>query len=96
MKNCPVCKSTEGVRLYLYGMPSEEPDPKKFAIGDCLISEDMPDYKYLTCSTDFYKNADEYHNRFISDGSGINFKCPDCEDWFLAIGEKVAHECSFE
>jgi hypothetical protein len=43
MKNCPVCKSTEGVRLYLYGMASEEPDPKKFAIGGCLISEDMPD-----------------------------------------------------
>jgi DNA-directed RNA polymerase subunit RPC12/RpoP len=96
MKKCPVCKSTEGVRLYLYGMPSEEPDPRKFVIGGCLVFEDMPDYKCITCSTDFYKNSDKYHNRFISDGSGMNFKCPECEEWFPAIGGKVAHECSFE
>jgi len=93
MKKCPVCKSTEGVRQYLYGMPSEEPDPTKFAIGGCLISEDMPDYKCKTCSTDFYKNSDEYHNRFISDGSGINFKCPDCEEWIPAINKSKPHEC---
>ena len=96
MRKCPVCKSLEGVRLYLYGMPSEEPDPKKFVIGGCLVFEDMPDYKCITCSTDFYKNSDKYHNRFISDGSGINFKCSECEEWFPAIGGKVAHECSFE
>jgi hypothetical protein len=94
MKKCPVCKSVEGVRLYLYGMPSEEPDPTKFAIGGCLISEDMPDYKCITCSTDFYKNSEKYQNRFISDGSGINFLCPDCVEWFPALGEKVTHECS--
>jgi len=56
----------------------------------------MPDYKCVTCSTDFYKDSDKYHNRFISDGSGINFKCPDCEEWFPATSESAAHECSFE
>lgn len=45
MKKCPVCKTTEGVRRYLYGMPSEEPDPAKYVVGGCLVSEDMPDYK---------------------------------------------------
>lgn len=96
MKKCPVCESAKGVRLYIYGMPSEEPDPAKYVIGGCLASEDMPDYKCLTCSTDFYKNSEEYHNRFISDGSGINFKCADCEGWFPAMGAKVDHICSID
>ena len=96
MKKCPVCKSKEGVREYLYGLPMEQPDPTKFVSGGCCFSEDMPDYKCVTCSTDFYKNSDKYQNRFISDGSGINFKCPDCEEWFPAIDGKVAHECSYE
>jgi len=51
MKKCPVCKSAEGVRRYLYGMPSEEPDPAKFVIGGCLVSDDMPDYKCITFRT---------------------------------------------
>jgi DNA-directed RNA polymerase subunit RPC12/RpoP len=96
MKKCPICKSAEGVRLYLYGLPIGEQDPKKYVIGGCLIFDDMPDYKCLSCSTDFYKNSEKHHNRFISDGSGINFKCADCEEWFPAIGGKVEHECSFE
>jgi DNA-directed RNA polymerase subunit RPC12/RpoP len=96
MKKCPVCNSKEGVREYLYGLLMEQPDPAKFVCGGCCFSEEMPDYKCITCSTDFYKNSEKYHNRFISDGSGINFKCPDCEEWFPAIGGKVAHECSFE
>ncbi len=94
MKKCPICKSIEGVRFYLYGMPSEEPDPKKYVVGGCLVSEDMPDYKCVTCSTDFYKGSDKYNNCFVSDGSGINLKCPDCEEWFPAIGESADHKCS--
>ena len=94
MKKCPVCKSTEAVREYFYGMPSEEPDPAKYVAGGCFISEDMPDYKCIKCSTDFYKNSDNYHNRFISDGSGINFKCQDCGEWFPALGGPIRHECS--
>ena len=96
MKKCPICNSTQGVRRYLYGMPDEMPDPEKHVVGGCLVSEDMPDYKCVTCSTDFYMNSDEYHNRFISDGSGINFKCPDCEEWFPATSGLTVHECSLE
>ena len=96
MKKCPICNSTQGVRRYLYGMPDEMPDPDKYVIGGCVVYEDMPDYKCVTCSTDFYKNSDKYHNRFISDGSGINFKCPDCDEWFPAISGSTAHECSIE
>ena len=74
-------------------MLDEMPDPAKYVIGGCVVYEDMPDYKCIICSTDFYKNSDKYHNRFISDGSGIKFKCPVCDEWFPAIGGEVAHEC---
>jgi len=72
MKKCPLCKTTEAVREYIYGLPEAEPDESKYILGGCLISEDMPDYKCLNCSTAFYKDSDEYQNRFIDDGSGIN------------------------
>ena len=91
-----MCNTAQGVRRYLYGMPDEMPDPAKYVLGGCVVYEDMPDYKCVTCSTDFYKNSDKYHNRFISDGSGINFKCPDCEEWFPAINGSLAHECSYD
>jgi hypothetical protein len=94
MKKCPVCKSTDGVRTYIYGLPSEEPDPAFFAVGGCLIEDDMPDFKCIKCSTDFYKNSNEYHNRFISDGTGINLKYPNCEEWFPALGGTNKHVCS--
>ena len=71
MKKCPVCETTEGVRRYLYGMQNEEPDPAKFVIGGCLVSEDMPDYYCINCFTYFYKNSAKYHNRFIDDGIGL-------------------------
>jgi hypothetical protein len=71
MKKCPVCKTNEGVREYLYGMPSDEPDPAKYVIGGCPVSENMPDYKCIACSTDFYKDSEKYHNRFIDDGVGL-------------------------
>lgn len=93
MKPCPVCKKLDGVRIYIYGMPSEEPDPDVYVIGGCLISDDMPDLKCINCSTDFYKKSDQYQNRFISDGSGINLKCPDCEVWFPALGGTKDHVC---
>jgi hypothetical protein len=60
MKKCPVCNSKEGVREYLYGMPSEEPDPTKFVTGGCCFSDDMPDYKCISCQTDFYKGSAKY------------------------------------
>ena len=91
MKKCPICKFTIGVRRYLYGMPSEESDPAEFVSGGCLVAADMPDYLCISCSTEFYKNSTKYHSRFISDGSGVNFKCPDCDEWFQATNNSFDH-----
>jgi hypothetical protein len=71
MERCPVWKSTEGVREYLYGMSSKELDPSGLVIGGCLIEETVPDYRCITCSADFYKDSRKYHNRFIDDGIGL-------------------------
>jgi hypothetical protein len=46
---CPVCKSESGVRLILWGIPSEEPDESKYYIGGCLIEGEMPKYKCVKC-----------------------------------------------
>jgi hypothetical protein len=63
IKNCPVCKSSVGVREFIYGMPSEEPDSDKYVLGGCCFSEDMPDFRCLRCSIDFYLDKDvlRYH-----------------------------------
>ena len=71
-------------------MPSEEPDPNKYVLGGCIISDDMPDYRCLNCATDFYKNNQIYSNRFVSDGTGILFQCRECKVWFPALD---SHEC---
>jgi hypothetical protein len=93
-KKCPGCNSKEGVREYLYGLPMDQPDAGKYVLGGCCISEDMPDYKCINCFTDFYKDSDEFHNRFIADSSaGISFQCKECEEWF-PLGEGIeAHVC---
>jgi hypothetical protein len=92
-KNCPVCHSPKGVREFIYGMPSEEPDPFKYVLGGCLGSDDMPDYRCINCATDFYKDSDKFHNRFISDDSGVNFKCKECNQWIPVLTEIDWHEC---
>ena len=97
MKQCPICRSTEGVREYFYGMPTEAPDPAKFVIGGRVVFEDMPDYKCLTCSTDFYEKFAKYHNRFVSsDASGISFQCPNCKEWYPAVSDTGDHKCSID
>jgi hypothetical protein len=60
MKKCPVCKSTNGVRSYLYGMLMEEPDRAKFVVGGCCMSDNMADYKCISCDIDFFKNSADY------------------------------------
>ena len=95
-KKCPVCNSLDGVREFIYGMPSEEPDATKYVLGGCTISDDMPDYRCITCAADFYNNRDEFHNRFISDGSGISFLCKGCKEWIPALSEIDWHNCQAE
>jgi hypothetical protein len=92
-KTCPLCKTDKGVREYLYGMPSEEPDTSKFILGGCCISDEMPDYRCLACGTDFFKKGDEFRNRFISDGTGISFKCQKCQEWIPVLDGKDSHTC---
>jgi hypothetical protein len=92
-KKCPVCDSLDGVREFIYGMPSDEPDPTKYILGGCSYSEDMPDFRCIKCAADFYKKGNQFHNRFISDGSGINFLCKSCKEWIPAIDEIDWHEC---
>ncbi len=77
-------------------MPSEEPDPSKYVIGGCTFSEGSPDYRCIKCATDFYKDKDLFHNRFISDGSGLSFQCRVCKAWVPAISEIDWHECHTE
>ena len=92
-KRCPECLSETGIRKIMYGMPMEEPDPSKYVVGGCLISDDMPDYRCIKCGTDFYENSDKFHNRFVSDGTGILFQCKECKVWFPALD---SHECEEE
>ena len=78
-------------------MPAEAPDPAKFIIGGCVVFEDMPDYKCLTCSTDFYEKLEKYQNRFVSsDASGISFQCPNCKGWYPAVSDTGDHKCSID
>jgi hypothetical protein len=92
-KPCPTCNSTEGVREYLYGMPSAEPDPAKYVIGGCLIDDDMPDYKCIKCATDFYKGNGKSRNRFIMESlEGITITCGKCRAEHEAA-EASQHEC---
>jgi len=95
IKKCPTCGNSEYVRKILWGMPSEEPDPAKFVIGGCLISAEMPDYKCLKCSTEFFTDKNEWRNRFIWDSlDGISIKCKKCEEWVPASADVSEHNCS--
>ena len=89
-KKCPTCNSRDGVREFLYGMPSEEPDPSKYVLGGCCFSDDRPDYRCIKCATDFYKDGAKYHNKFVSDGTGISWLCKKCNEWFPALD---SHAC---
>ena len=95
-KKCPVCHSLYGVREFIYGMPSEEPDTSKYVSGGRCISDDMPDYRCINCATDFYKASDKFHNRLISDDSGISFQGKECKEWIPALIEINWHECQAE
>ena len=74
-------------------MPSEEPDVSRYVLGGCCISDDVPDYRCLNCATDLYRDSDKFHNRFISDGSGISFQCKECKKWIPALAEMDRPKC---
>lgn len=93
-KACPVCKSTEWVREYLFGLPEAEPDPSRYISAGCVVDEGMPDFKCIRCSTEFFKNSDETRNRFVTDSPvGINVLCRDCESWYPLADGYESHLC---
>ena len=50
MKNeCPKCHSTESLRVILYGMPAEEPNPDIYVVGGCLVGDNDPTHKCIGC-----------------------------------------------
>lgn len=48
-KSCPKCLSPEGIRIIIWGMPSEEPDPKKYFVAGCLVEDEMYKFKCIIC-----------------------------------------------
>ena len=48
-RKCPNCKSSDGMRIYIWGMPAGEPDESKYVLGGCTIIGDEPKYKCVTC-----------------------------------------------
>jgi hypothetical protein len=73
-KKCPVCDSFDGVREYIYGEPKEEPDASKYVIGGCCIYVEMPDYRCVNCSIDFFIDNDEFKNRIVLDDSQLSLR----------------------
>ena len=94
-KECPKCETSDAVRIIQWGLPEFEPDPAKFVMGGCIAPPDKPDYVCLTCSTEFYKQKNEWRNRFIWDSlDGISIQCRDCEEWVPASAESGQHICT--
>ena len=88
-KKCPHCDSSEGVRKIIWGEPMGEPDPSKYVIGGCMVSEDPPDYRCLTCGLEFHRES-----RFImSSSEGINILCQNCDTFVPAKDFQQNHEC---
>ena len=56
-RKCPYCDSSDGVRKFLYGMPYGGPDETKYVLGGCLVFDDSPDYKCLTCGLGFKRKS---------------------------------------
>ena len=46
---CPKCKTNDGVRAILYGMPSEWPDESLYKIGGCIVGFQDPQWECVTC-----------------------------------------------
>jgi len=47
--SCPGCLSDVSIRIILWGMPSEEPDPAIYITGGCCIEEEMPEMECIKC-----------------------------------------------
>jgi hypothetical protein len=48
-KSCPSCFSRKSIRIILWGLPAEEPDPAIYTLGGCCIEEEMPEMECVSC-----------------------------------------------
>ena len=46
---CPGCLSDVSIRIILWGLPAEQPDPNLYVTGGCCIEENMPEMQCITC-----------------------------------------------
>ncbi len=46
---CPSCGAIGKLRKILYGMPGEDFDFEKYAVGGCVITENDPEYRCSEC-----------------------------------------------
>ena len=46
---CPTCKSPDGVREIIYGLPMWPLDEEKYSLGGCLVTDDDPTRRCIQC-----------------------------------------------
>ena len=46
---CPTCKSSDGVREILYGIPIWPLDEEKYSLGGCFVTDDNPTRRCIQC-----------------------------------------------
>jgi hypothetical protein len=47
--DCPKCGDTKSLRKVIWGMPSQEPDPKKYVLGGCCLPEVLHELECISC-----------------------------------------------
>ena len=48
-EKCPACGNEDSIREIIWGMPDGEPDPSKYLVGGCCISDDDPTHECIEC-----------------------------------------------
>lgn len=47
--SCPHCFSNKTIRIILWGLPAEEPDPAIYTLGGCCVEWEMPEMECVGC-----------------------------------------------
>ena len=57
---CPKCKTSDGLREFIYGLPAGPPDETKYVLGGCTpIPDTRPDFLCLNCNWSGSLNSKE-------------------------------------
>ena len=46
---CPACKSPDGIREILYGIPIRPLDEEKYTLGGCFVTDEDPTRRCIQC-----------------------------------------------